>query len=47
MNFNYDGTLLHRPERKMRQNAVMTCIFYNYVSRPEKVHLYHWKEMID
>ena len=23
---------LHRPERKMRQNAVMTCISYNYVS---------------
>ena len=23
---------LHRPERKMRQNAVMTYIFYNYVS---------------
>jgi len=22
---------LHRPERKMRQNAVMICIFYNYV----------------
>ena len=26
------GIVLHRPERKMRQNAVMTCIFYNYVS---------------
>lgn len=25
--------ILHRPERKMRQkNAVMICIFYNYVS---------------
>jgi len=24
--------LLHRPERKMRQNIVMICIFYNYVS---------------
>jgi len=24
--------LLHRPERKMRQNAVMIYIFYNYVS---------------
>ena len=24
--------LLHRPERKMRQNVVMICIFYNYVS---------------
>ena len=23
---------LHRPERKMRQNTVMSCIFYNYVS---------------
>jgi hypothetical protein len=23
---------LHRPERKMRQNVVMICIFYNYVS---------------
>jgi hypothetical protein len=23
---------LHRPERKMRQNAVMIFIFYNYVS---------------
>jgi hypothetical protein len=23
---------LHRPKRKMRQNAVMTYIFYNYVS---------------
>jgi len=23
---------LHRPKRKMRQNTVMTCIFYNYVS---------------
>ena len=23
---------LHRPERKMRQNAVITCISYNYVS---------------
>ena len=23
---------LHRPKRKMRQNAVMICIFYNYVS---------------
>jgi len=23
---------LHRPERKMRQNPVMICIFYNYVS---------------
>ena len=23
---------LHRPERKMRQNAVMICISYNYVS---------------
>ena len=26
------GTKLHRPKRKMRQNAVMSCIFYNYVS---------------
>ncbi len=25
-------TGLHRPKRKMRQNAVMSCIFYNYVS---------------
>ena len=25
-------TILHRPERKMRQNAVMIYIFYNYVS---------------
>ena len=24
--------LLHRPKRKMRQNAVITYIFYNYVS---------------
>ena len=24
--------ILHRPERKMRQNAVMIYIFYNYVS---------------
>ena len=24
--------MLHRPERKMRQNVVMICIFYNYVS---------------
>jgi len=24
--------ILHRPERKMRQNTVMSCIFYNYVS---------------
>ncbi len=24
--------LLHRPKRKMRQNAVMIYIFYNYVS---------------
>ena len=24
--------VLHRPERKMRQNTVMSCIFYNYVS---------------
>ena len=24
--------LLHRPERKMRQNVLMICIFYNYVS---------------
>ena len=24
--------ILHRPERKMRQNVVMICIFYNYVS---------------
>jgi hypothetical protein len=24
--------MLHRPERKMRQNAVMICISYNYVS---------------
>jgi hypothetical protein len=24
--------LLHRPKRKMRQNAVIICIFYNYVS---------------
>ena len=24
--------ILHRPERKMRQNAVMTYISYNYVS---------------
>ena len=23
---------LHRPKRKMRQNAVITYIFYNYVS---------------
>jgi hypothetical protein len=23
---------LHRPKRKMRQNAVMSCISYNYVS---------------
>ena len=23
---------LHRPERKMRQNAVIICISYNYVS---------------
>jgi hypothetical protein len=23
---------LHRPKRKMRQNIVMICIFYNYVS---------------
>ena len=23
---------LHRPKRKMRQNTVMSCIFYNYVS---------------
>ena len=23
---------LHRPERKMRQNAIMICISYNYVS---------------
>ena len=23
---------LHRPEKKMRQNVVMICIFYNYVS---------------
>ena len=27
-----DCRILHRPERKMRQNAVMTYIFYNYVS---------------
>jgi hypothetical protein len=24
--------VLHRPKRKMRQNIVMICIFYNYVS---------------
>ena len=24
--------LLHRPKRKLRQNVVMICIFYNYVS---------------
>ncbi len=24
--------ILHRPKRKMRQNAVMIYIFYNYVS---------------
>jgi hypothetical protein len=24
--------VLHRPKRKMRQNAVITCIFYSYVS---------------
>ena len=24
--------LLHRPKRKMRQNAVITYKFYNYVS---------------
>jgi 2-polyprenyl-6-methoxyphenol hydroxylase-like FAD-dependent oxidoreductase len=24
--------VLHRPKRKMRQNAVMIYIFYNYVS---------------
>jgi hypothetical protein len=24
--------VLHRPKRKMKQNAVMICIFYNYVS---------------
>ncbi len=23
---------IHRPKRKMRQNTVMSCIFYNYVS---------------
>ena len=27
-----ENSILHRPKRKMRQNAVMTCIFYNYVS---------------
>ena len=27
-----ESPTLHRPERKMRQNAVMTYIFYNYVS---------------
>ena len=26
------GNLLHRPKRKMRQNAVMIYISYNYVS---------------
>ena len=30
--FLFSGFILHRPERKMRQNAVMTCISYNYVS---------------
>ena len=31
--FNNESILsLHRPERKMRQNAVMIYIFYNYVS---------------
>ena len=32
--YEYDKqkNALHRPERKMRQNAVMTCISYNYVS---------------
>ena len=28
----YCSGLLHRPKRKMRQNAVMIYIFYNYVS---------------
>jgi hypothetical protein len=36
INLNYLPYLglitLHRPKRKMRQNAVMIYIFYNYVS---------------
>ena len=30
--FDANGKPLHRPKRKMRQNAVMIYIFYNYVS---------------
>jgi hypothetical protein len=29
---DFKNNKLHRPKRKMRQNTVMTCIFYNYVS---------------
>jgi len=31
-NYHTIKSILHRPERKMRQNAVMIYIFYNYVS---------------
>jgi hypothetical protein len=30
--YYHENVALHQPERKMRQNAVMTYISYNYVS---------------
>jgi hypothetical protein len=32
IHFTHVVLSLHRPKRKMRQNIVMICIFYNYVS---------------